>query len=486
MFRAILYFVVLGAVIWAGYWLLQRPGEVTIVWLGHEIEMPFAYAVGAFILLVIVGTVLTKLLWWLIRAPARWSAGYQRRRRERGYRALTLGMVAVAAGDAEEARRQTKRAEVLLDEPPLTMLLAAQSAQLDGDEEAARRYFTALLDKPETKFLGLRGLYMQATRAEDAQKALEYAEQASAASPGSAWVLEALFDLKVRAGRWDEALEVLGRLARKNLVEPETARRWRAVINVERSRAAEARGALSEARATAKDAWRACPTLVPAAAQLANAHLADDSRRRAWKTIREAWRTGPHPILLDPFRRVVEPLDPVERFRRAQKLAEVAPGHAESRLMLAELAIEAGLWPEAREALAPLVEESPSVRACRLMADVALADRGDEEEARRWLARAGMAMPDPVWVCGENGAVQPDWTAVCRESGAFDSLEWRVPSFVEPALPEPLGERLGALIGGGSRALTVVELPDASEPSDGEEPATEKPKEPAPTSAERG
>src|SRR5207244_3592662 len=81
-----------------------------------------------------------------------------------GYRALTQGMVAVAAGDAEEAQRQARKADVLLAEPPLTLLLSAQAAQLGGDEDAARRFFSEMLNRPETEFLGLRGLLMQAGR----------------------------------------------------------------------------------------------------------------------------------------------------------------------------------------------------------------------------------------------------------------------------------------------------------------------------------
>ena len=69
-------------------------------------------------------------------------AAFLRRRRERrrraGYRALTQGMVAVAAGDPQEARRFARSADALLADPPLTLLLSAQAAQLDGDETAAK------------------------------------------------------------------------------------------------------------------------------------------------------------------------------------------------------------------------------------------------------------------------------------------------------------------------------------------------------------
>ena len=56
---------------------------------------------------------------------------------------------------------------LMLDEPPLTLLLSAQAAQLEGDDQAARGYFEAMLDQPATAFLGLRGLLVQAERTGD-------------------------------------------------------------------------------------------------------------------------------------------------------------------------------------------------------------------------------------------------------------------------------------------------------------------------------
>ena len=49
-------------------------------------------------------------------------------KRRRGYKALSQGMVAVAAGDAGEAARLARRADGLLNDPPLTLLLSAQAA----------------------------------------------------------------------------------------------------------------------------------------------------------------------------------------------------------------------------------------------------------------------------------------------------------------------------------------------------------------------
>ena len=118
---------------------------------------------------VLIG-VIAAALFHLLRLDRRRAARMYRGRGASGggasgYRALTQGMVAVAAGDAEEAQKLARKADALLAEPPLTLLLSAQAAQLNGDETARpQRYFTAMLDRAETEFLGLRGLIMQALK----------------------------------------------------------------------------------------------------------------------------------------------------------------------------------------------------------------------------------------------------------------------------------------------------------------------------------
>src|SRR5262249_61185438 len=107
--------------------------------------------------LVAVAIVLWSLWRLLTRSPRQFALARADNRRRKAYRALTQGMVAVAAGDAGEARRQAKLAGTLLNDPPLTLLLAAQAAQLEGDERAAEKYFRAQPDRPEDAFLGPRG-----------------------------------------------------------------------------------------------------------------------------------------------------------------------------------------------------------------------------------------------------------------------------------------------------------------------------------------
>ncbi len=179
MIRFTLYmFLSLAAAVVTAVWFSERPGSVLIEWEGWLIEL----SVGRFVLTVSVFLIAAVFLLGLLRAigkaPKKLRERRQSSRRERGYKALTNGMVAVAAGDPEEANRQARKANILLKEPPLTMLLSAQAAQLNGDEEAAARYFEEMLGRPETAFLGVRGLLIKAQRENNRQAALLYAEQA--------------------------------------------------------------------------------------------------------------------------------------------------------------------------------------------------------------------------------------------------------------------------------------------------------------------
>ena len=103
------------------------------------------------------------------------SLAAKARRREKGYAALSGGMVAVGSGDARAASRLAAEARKHLGDEPLTKLLRAQAAQLAGDRAAAAAAFRDMLEHAPTHALGLRGLHIEARRSGDHERALEYA-----------------------------------------------------------------------------------------------------------------------------------------------------------------------------------------------------------------------------------------------------------------------------------------------------------------------
>ena len=123
-----------------------------------------------------------------LRSMPGWLGGRWRERRDTaGHRALTLGLMAVSAGEPIEARKQAARARRLLNAPQLTGLLSAQAAHLAGDHAAARRYFTALTDDQDTAFLGQIGLMRLAVDAGDSPAALAAGGKALDLKPNRRW-----------------------------------------------------------------------------------------------------------------------------------------------------------------------------------------------------------------------------------------------------------------------------------------------------------
>jgi len=427
MTRALWLFVQVAIVVGAAYWLTTHPGRVAFNVDNWRIDMSVGLLVLIVAVLIVLMVVVSRFWGAIRRAPGQFFESRRASRRRRGYKALTQGMVAVAAGDAQEARRAARRADALLDEPPLTMLLSAQAAQLGGEETAARRYFEAMLDHPDTAFLGVRGLLMQAIKAGDKGEALRLAERAYRLRPETEWVVDQLFELQVESALWSDANETIATAIRRKTLPAADARRRRAAVLVEHSRVAEAEGDLDMALSRAREAHDLDPGLVPATLALAHLFKAHDRGGRAVRLIEEAWARGPTPELAAAYGAQIEDRDPLARVKRFQRLFSFRPDHRESHIALAEASLAARLWGEARKHLSAAAGSAPTARVCRLMAELEELEKGDMAASRQWLARATTATPDEAWVCNGCGAVAGSWSALCGNCNAFGSLAWQAP-----------------------------------------------------------
>jgi len=432
MVRALLILIAIVVAAWGFVWLADHPGAVELDWGGYHIETSAAFLAAALAGLALVVALIIWGLVTLLRAPRKIARAQADRARRKGYEALTRGMVAVAAGDTAGAQKQVQKAEVLLHEPPLTMLLSAQAAQLAGDEKVATKYFKAMLETKDTEFLGVRGLLSQAMKDGDHELALNLAERAHRLRPDSDWVNTSLFDLQVRAGKWGDAEGTVGGAVKHKLLDAPTSQRRQALLNYELSLKASADGQVAEAIKRARRATEQAPDFVPAAVRHAQLLLDEGKVRKVATAIEGAWGRIPRADFLPIYVEAKKAEDKLQKVRAAQKLAKSNPDHAESHLTIARAALDAELWGEARKHLTPLSQENPPARVCRLMAELEEAEHGNTELARAWLVRATMAEPDPAWICGSCGAVVADWTPTCGKCQSFDSLSWRAPAVVLP------------------------------------------------------
>jgi HemY protein len=464
--RGLLGLLVVAGLITAAIFFADHPGRVEIVWQGWQVET----STGVLAAAAVLAGMAIALLFWLVSlilgSPRAFLRHRRERRRRAGYRALTRGMVAVAAGDPQEAQRCARRADALLADPPLTLLLSAQAAQLGGDEMAAKKFFTAMLDRPEMEFLGLRGLLNQALRAGDRGTALRLTERAATLRPDTSWVVESLFGLEAREGRWDAALETMAQAVKRRIIPRERARHHRGVILYELSLAAMASGERARGRNLAAQAQALTPDLAVPAVHHARALLQDRRPGPAAKAIERAWRTIPHPDLAQVYGAIHDGAPPLDRLKSFERLAAQNPNARETHLAVAEAALEAQLWGEARRHLdqalsapappfiarlpnpAPFAiatdpyEDTmlagPTPRLCLMMARLEEAEHGVGLASREWLDRAVTAMPDPRYVCAACGGESLEWRSLCPHCGSFDALVWRTPAWAAASSTLPI------------------------------------------------
>jgi HemY protein len=410
------------------------------------IETSVGVLAAAILLLIVLLWVIQKVWRTVWRAPGRLAGNRRARRREQGYRALTRGLVSVAAGDAKEAQRWARKADVLLAEPPLTLLLSAQAALLEGDDASAARHFEAMLARPETEFLGLRGLLNQALKAKDWVRALELARRARQLKPEAAWAQRASFELEVAQRRWDDAQASLGQAVKTKAFESVRGRRYRAFVHVERSRAIEAQGDLSEALEQARRATALEPDFVPAVVREAHVlHLLDRTPQAA-RLLERTWGHNAHHDIAEAYA-ALGPADedPLERAKRVERLVRLRPDEPEGLITVAQAELGAKLWGSARTHLLRAEQASPSRRVYRLLAEIEQAERNDGIAARSWQAKAQIAPPEPRWCCEACGAEVQSWTALCPQCGTFDSIDWRLPGPARPPATLPAAEAAAIL-----------------------------------------
>lgn len=419
-------FIILVVIVSAAVWLADHPGQLQLDWQGYRIE-------SSIVLLLAAGVALYALLRLPFWIYGRWCGTHGRlARQNNGVKALTLGMTAIAAGDANDARRFAARAERLLNGAPLALLMQAQAAQLRGDEPAARGYFQAMLAAPDTEFLGLRGLLAQAMRQGDMAYAGRLVDRAMALQPKSPWLIRNKFEIECASQAWPQARETLGRAVQSKLITKAERIRRQAILSYAEACQALDKGDETQALAAVQTALKGAPDLVPAVVLAARLLAQSGKPDKAGKLIEKTWARNPHPDLAAAYAALVPNETPAQRNVRMRRLISANPDHLESLLLGVEMALAAGETARAREMLKPLTgsEHGPdaSQRACMLMAQLAQAQgpsaKEGQQEAQRWLAHAPRATPDPAWRCQACGRQTPVWRVLCPACGEFDSIQW--------------------------------------------------------------
>ena len=427
MLRIVLFLVLIALAGAGAAWVADQPGDVVMTWGGFRASP----SIPVFVLCLGIFAVMIVLLWSSLttvwRTPGRMRRRRHEKRHARGRHAITHGLLAIGHGDSGLARRHAEAARRHAPDDPLALLLYAQSAQMDGNRDEAQRAFRAMAEREDTRLLGLRGLFIEAQRADDAVGAVMIAEEAIKLSPSSTWASHAVLGFRCARGDWSGALAILDSNLSAGLIDKQAYRRQRGVLLTARALELETMDR-DIARESVMEAIKLAPTLVPAAVLAAKFESEAHQVRRAMKLVEAAWLANPHPDLADAYAHVKLGDAARQRLQRVETLAAKTPadrpGHVEGQLAIARAAIDASEFARARDVLAPYVND-PTQRVALLMAEVERTEHGDSGRARAWTLRAVRARHDPAWTA--DGYVSDRWRPVSPVTGRLDAFQWQTP-----------------------------------------------------------
>ena len=215
-------------------------------------------------------------------------------------------------------------------------------------------------------------------------------------------------------------------------MKPESSvKKSRAVVLSALAQSKKLEGNEKEAIFASESALNYDKEFVPAA--LIRTGLISDvkSQRKAVSFIETFCKRKPHPKVLEAYVKLWQNEEDLQKYQRLQNLLDNKVVDDEVMLFMAQSALNAHLWREARSKIELIIEKKVTVSYCLLMSELERLEMHDDNSSKSWLEKASRALPDKTWACNSCGAVALEWSAICGNCQAFDTIIWKEPPRVE-------------------------------------------------------
>ena len=432
--RIIFFFTIIVVLSFVASHLIESGSEVKLSFNGEEYRFTAIVGLIGLVSLIIAAWLASKIFGFFIAvfkffngSETAISRYFIRNRERKGFESLADGMVALAAGEGKTALKKAAKAERYMIRPVLTQLISAQAAEMSGDNKRALKYYKELLKNDRTRFVGIQGLMKQKMSEGETDTALKLAEKAFALCPTHAATLETLFALQTEKQEWSGARKTIEAKVKAHILPRDVGRHRNSVLLLADARRLIDDGEIPSGKEAALRANALSPGLIPSAVLAAEMHLLDNNKRTATKILKKAWGGTPHPDLARAFADIEPDETPVARLKRFNELFRVNYDASETRMLQAELMLNAEDFPGARRAIGSLAEAKPTSRSLAIMAAIEKGEGAKDVVVRGWLTKALSASRGPQWICESCNKIHTAWAPKCDNCAGFDTMDWKTP-----------------------------------------------------------
>jgi len=267
--------------------------------------------------------------------------------------------------------------------------------------------------------------------AKNYHSALNLAYSSNRMHPKQPWILKTIYDLEIQNSHWEHALATLKKIEKLKVLDHEKIAKDRKAILVMLADQALGKKDTTQATGYLKQAHKIDVGFVPASLRLINIALEAGQKRKARILIEKTWAHSPHPDLVKLWD-ILAPENsqskPTARFDWYEKLITLNPDDSQSYLALAQIALDDGLWGEARRFLEKAEARAQHSGIYLAWAELERLSTQNEDAIHAWMKKAQDAKQPKRWVCQTTNHVYDAWYAIAHPYGLFNTIEWSYPN----------------------------------------------------------
>ncbi len=338
-------------------------------------------------------------------------------------------MTSITAGDMKEARSSLNKLKKIIGNDPIIDVLKMKIYKGEKDFDKMEKLSAKLVKNENVQLIGLKAAVEAQTQKKEFKEALESVNKAYELRQDLYWVIESAFELRAKAKDWDGALQVLEAGLKKKMVSKFNYNRSKAIVLLEMANEFKAKEDDVNFFRYASQSLDTDPTLVPAAVALAHYYKNNDNQiRKASHVLMETWRRNPVDVLAYEYLALNPEDDLLDKIKKVESLAQINGLRPSlNNLLIAELAIQGGLWKKAKAEIDMFIINNPCTKKiCELMAIYEEKGNNNKKAAAEWRKRIDQCDEDAAWVCDDCGHASHEWEAVCEQCGAFATKKWHL------------------------------------------------------------
>lgn len=375
-----------------GFWYLEDPGYVKIIWLGYEAQLTVVAGFCIFLFFSFMILVFGRIVGSLLRMPLRWLSFFRRSQDEKAKHGFLDFLSSYEAETFPDALHHQKKAAQRFLNNPIFLWISGNFFEKAEKPFEAEQCFMDLAKNPSSAFLGLKGQIRAAMHRGDFKSAHGLLQRAEKLMPTSPWVLKHFLALTREQKNFKEGEACILRLEDLGYFSSDQCKKQMADLSYLQAIQPETSSAQKEL--LLRQSHRLDPSHVEAAQEFVLLLQEQGSITYASTVLEETWDVNPKQALGELYLKISSPGDNLAAYQLAHHLVKNNPKHHESLVFLAHTAIKAKLWGDARAHLTNLLnlKETTTADVYQLFARFELEEKQDLQAAIQWLEK-GLQAP---------------------------------------------------------------------------------------------